>query len=146
MKIVIGSDHAGVQLKDGIIKLVQSLGHEVTDVGCHSTESVDYSDYAIEVCNKVAAGTADRGILLCGTGIGMTIAANKISGIRCALVHDLFSAQMTRQHNDSNVLAMGERIVGPGLAESIVKVWLETEFSNGERHVNRIHKVMELED
>ncbi|WP_240419792.1 ribose 5-phosphate isomerase B [Paenibacillus periandrae] len=146
MKLVIGSDHAGVQLKDGIIKLVQSLGHEVTDVGCHSTDSVDYSDYAIEVCNKVAAGTADRGILLCGTGIGMTIAANKIAGIRCALVHDLFSAQMTRQHNDSNVLAMGERIVGPGLAESIVKVWLETEFSNGERHVNRIQKVMELED
>ncbi|NHN33804.1 ribose 5-phosphate isomerase B [Paenibacillus agricola] len=146
MKIVIGADHAGVHLKDGIIKLVESLGHEVTDVGCNCSDSVDYPDYAIQVCDRVVAGTADRGILICGTGIGMTIAANKIPGIRCALVHDLFSAQMTRQHNDSNVLAMGERIIGPGLAEEIVKVWLETEFSGGERHVNRISKVKDIEN
>jgi ribose 5-phosphate isomerase B len=98
------------------------------------------------VCNMVAVGEVDRGILICGTGIGMSIAANKTPGIRCALVHDLFSAKATREHNDTNVLAMGERIIGPGVAQEIVKVWLETPFSEGERHRNRIRKVMELED
>ena len=98
------------------------------------------------VCEKVTQGEAEKGILICGTGIGMTIAANKVPGIRCALVHDLFSAKATREHNDSNVLAMGERVIGPGVAQEIIRIWLETEFSQGERHKNRVSKVKAIED
>ena len=146
MKIAIGADHAGYRLKDVIVPFLRQLGHDVVDVGWHSSASVDYPDYAVPVCDMVVQGEADRGILICGTGIGMSIAANKTPGIRCALVHDLFSAKATREHNDTNVLAMGERVIGPGLAEEIVKVWLDTPFSQGERHQNRIRKVMALED
>lgn len=146
MKIAIGADHAGFRLKDEIIPFVEQLGHEVEDLGCNCADSVDYPDYAIAVCEKVVSGEADKGILICGTGIGMTIAANKVPGIRCALVHDLFSAKATREHNDSNVLAMGERVIGPGVAQEIVKIWLETEFSKGERHINRVNKVKGLEE
>jgi len=146
MKIAIGSDHGGFRLKEEIIKVIEKLGHEVTDYGCTCEDSVDYPDYALEVCNQVVSGKADRGILICGTGIGMSIAANKIPGIRCALVHDVFSAKATREHNDSNVLAMGERVIGPGLAAEIVSVWLSTEFSHQERHQNRINKVKALEE
>lgn len=146
MKIVMGADHAGYRLKDEIKPLIESLGHEVLDVGCHCGDSVDYPDYAAEACNKIVAGEADKGILICGTGIGMSIAANKIAGIRCALVHDTFSAKATREHNDTNVLAMGERIIGPGLAQDIVKLWLETPFSKAERHQNRINKVKQIEE
>lgn len=146
MRIAIGADHAGVRLKDDIKQLVEEMGHQHLDLGCHCTDSVDYPDYALSVCEKVVGGEADRGILICGTGIGMTIAANKIPGIRCALVHDLFSAKATREHNDSNVLAMGERVVGPGLALEIVRTWLSTEFSNGPRHQARVGKVKQLED
>ena len=145
MKIAIGADHAGYRLKDEIVPLLKELGHEVEDFGCDCEQSVDYPDYAIPVCERVVKGEADRGILICGTGIGMSIAANKVPGIRCALVHDLFSAKATREHNDSNVLAMGERVIGPGLAQEIVKVWLETPFSQNERHVNRVNKVMAIE-
>jgi ribose 5-phosphate isomerase B len=145
MKIAIGADHAGYRLKDEIVPLLKELGHEVEDFGCDCSQSVDYPDYAIPVCERVVKGEADRGILICGTGIGMSIAANKVPGIRCALVHDLFSAKATREHNDSNVLAMGERVIGPGLAQEIVRVWLETPFSQGERHVNRVNKVMAIE-
>jgi ribose 5-phosphate isomerase B len=145
MKIAIGADHAGYRLKDEIVPLLKELGHEVEDYGCDCNQSVDYPDYAVPVGDAVAGGKADRGILICGTGIGMTIAANKIPGIRCALVHDMFSAKATREHNDSNVLAMGERIIGPGLAQEIVRIWLETPFSNGERHVGRVGKVKALE-
>lgn len=146
MKIAIGADHAGYRLKDVIVPFLKQLGHTVDDVGCHGPDSVDYPDYALAVCEKVVSGDADKGILLCGTGIGMSIAANKIPGIRCALVHDLFSAKATREHNDTNVLAMGERVVGPGVAQDIVKVWLETTFSEGERHIGRINKVMKIEE
>ncbi|SDE33472.1 ribose 5-phosphate isomerase B [Paenibacillus sp. UNCCL117] len=146
MKIAMGADHAGYRLKDELKPFIESLGHEVVDYGCNCAESVDYPDYALTVCEKVVAGEADKGILICGTGIGMTIAANKVPGIRCALVGDLFSAKATREHNDSNVLSLGERVVGPGVAQEIVKIWLETEFSNGERHLNRIGKVKALED
>jgi ribose 5-phosphate isomerase B len=146
MKIALGADHAGYRLKDVIIPYIQSLGHQVLDLGCNCVDSVDYPDYALSVCEKIVSGEADKGILICGTGIGMTIAANKIPGIRCALVHDLFSAKATREHNDSNVLAMGERVIGPGVAQEIVKVWLETEFSQGERHQNRVNKVQSLEE
>ena len=145
MKIAIGADHAGYRLKDEIVPLLKELGHEVEDLGCDCSQSVDYPDYAIPVCERVVKGEADRGILICGTGIGMSIAANKVPGIRCALVHDLFSAKATREHNDSNVLAMGERVIGPGLAQEIVRVWLETPFSQNERHVNRVSKVMAIE-
>lgn len=146
MKIAIGADHAGFRLKNEIIPFIESMGHQVEDFGCNCPDSVDYPDYANVVCEKVVSGEADKGILICGTGIGMTIAANKIPGIRCALVHDLFSAKATREHNDSNVLAMGERVIGPGVAQEIVKTWLETEFSRGERHQNRLNKVKGLEE
>ncbi|MEC0230840.1 MULTISPECIES: ribose 5-phosphate isomerase B [Paenibacillus] len=146
MKIALGADHAGYRLKDVIIPFIESLGHQVIDYGCSCADSVDYPDYALQVCEQVVSGGADKGILICGTGIGMSIAANKVPGIRCALVHDLFSAKATREHNDTNVLALGERIIGPGVAEEIVKIWLETEFSQGVRHQNRINKVQSIED
>jgi len=146
MNIAIGSDHGGFRLKEEIVKVIEQLGHQVTDFGPTCADSVDYPDYASKVCDKVVSGEVDRGILICGTGIGMSIAANKIPGIRCALVHDVFSAKATREHNDTNVLAMGERVIGPGLAAEIVSVWLTTEFSNEERHQNRINKVKALEE
>ncbi|WP_040952300.1 ribose 5-phosphate isomerase B [Gorillibacterium massiliense] len=146
MKVAIGADHAGYALKGGIVDFIKSLGHEVEDFGTHSANSVDYPDFASLVCRHVLSGEADKGVLICGTGIGMSIAANKIPGIRCALVHDLFSAKATREHNDSNILAMGERVIGPGMAQEIVRVWLETEFSQGERHKARVSKVMALEE
>lgn len=120
------------------------MGIEFEDFGCDCNTSVDYPDYAQPVAEKVAAGEFDRGILICGTGIGMSIAANKVKGIRAALVHDVFSAEATRAHNNSNVLTMGERVIGPGLARMIAKVWLTTEFEGG-RHENRINKIANLE-
>ncbi len=146
MKIAIGADHGGYSLKEVIVPYLLSLGHEVEDVGCSCEQSVDYPDYALPVCDLVTSGKAERGILICGTGIGMSIAANKVRGIRCALVHDLFTAQATRDHNDTNVLAMGERVIGPGVAQEIIRVWLETPFSGGERHVGRLNKVKQIED
>ncbi|MED5020623.1 ribose 5-phosphate isomerase B [Paenibacillus chibensis] len=146
MKIAVGTDHAGVRLKEDIIAVIQEMGHEAVDVGCSCDSSVDYPDYALPVCEQVISGEADRGILICGTGIGMSIAANKVPGIRCALVHDVFSAKATREHNDSNVLAMGERVIGPGLAQEIAKTWIGTPFSEGERHVGRVNKIKAIED
>ncbi|CAM4278047.1 ribose 5-phosphate isomerase B [Paenibacillus tarimensis] len=146
MKIAIGADHAGYRLKDEIVPLLREMGHEIEDFGCDCSQSVDYPDYAIPVCEAVVEGRAERGILICGTGIGMSIAANKMPGIRCALVHDMFSAKATREHNDTNVLALGERVIGPGLAQEIVRIWIETPFSNGERHAGRIGKVKALEE
>jgi ribose 5-phosphate isomerase B len=144
MKVVIGSDHGGINIRKEIISLMEEMGIEVEDIGCECEESVDYPDYALPVAEKVASGEADRGILVCGTGIGMSIAANKVKGIRCALVHDLFSAKATREHNDSNILAMGERVIGPGLAREIAKVWLETEYEGG-RHARRVGKITDIE-
>lgn len=146
MKIAIGADHGGIHLKEEIKKLLFSLGQEVDDVGSHDEQAVDYPDYAFLVCEKVVGCKVDRGILICGTGIGMTISANKIPGIRCALVHDVFSAKATREHNDSNVLAMGERVIGAGHALEIVRVWLATDFSKADRHAHRIGKVTALEE
>lgn len=145
MKIALGADHGGFQLKEEIKALLQSMNMEVADMGCNCEQSVDYPDYALPVAEKVASGEFDRGILICGTGIGMSIAANKIKGIRCALVHDLFSAKATREHNDSNVLAMGARVIGPGVAQEIVKIWLETEFTGG-RHSQRLEKIADIEE
>lgn len=146
MKIAIGADHAGYRLKAELLDVIRSMGHEVEDFGAHGPDSVDYPDFASKVCNQVISGQADRGILICGTGIGMSIAANKMPGIRCALVHDTFSAKATREHNDTNVIALGERVIGPGLAQDIISTWLSTEFSNGERHKNRIAKMHALEE
>ncbi len=145
MKIAISSDHGGNNLRREIVQLLVELGIEYVDYGPDSDESVDYPDFASPVANGVALGNFDRGILICGTGIGMSIAANKVKGIRCALVHDVFSAKATRQHNDSNILAMGERVIGPGLAREIAATWLNTTFEGG-RHERRIGKLMELED
>lgn len=144
MKVAIGSDHGGLNIKAEIKNLMDELNIQYEDVGCDCDESVDYPDYALPVAKKVASGEVDRGILICGTGIGMSIAANKISGIRCALVHDTFSAKATREHNDSNILAMGERVIGPGLAREVAKVWLQTEFEGG-RHARRVEKITLLE-
>jgi ribose 5-phosphate isomerase B len=131
-------------LKEEIKTLLSSMNIETEDFGCSCEDSVDYPDYALPVAQKVAAGEFDRGILVCGTGIGMSIAANKVPGIRCALVHDTFSARATREHNNTNVLAMGERVIGPGLALDIVKIWLETEFQGG-RHERRVEKITQIE-
>ncbi|NEY18395.1 ribose 5-phosphate isomerase B [Bacillus ginsengihumi] len=145
MKVALASDHGGVLLRKEVAKLLQQLGIEYEDFGCDCETSVDYPDYALPVAEKVAKGEFDRGILICGTGIGMCIAANKVRGIRCALVHDLFSAKATREHNDSNILSMGARVIGPGLACEIVKTWLETEFQ-GDRHLNRLNKISQYEE
>lgn len=145
MKIALGADHGGFHLKEDIKKLLDSINVAYEDLGCDCEQSVDYPDYALPVAERVAAGEFDRGILICGTGIGMSIAANKVKGVRCALVHDLFSAKATREHNDSNVLAMGARVIGPGLALEIVKVWLGTEFEGG-RHQNRLDKIQKIEE
>ncbi|TMW72158.1 ribose 5-phosphate isomerase B [Alteribacter natronophilus] len=144
MKVAIGSDHGGRNLKEEIKSLMDDLNISYTDVGCDCSDSVDYPDYGIPAAEMVAKGEADRGIVICGTGIGMSIAANKVKGIRCALVHDMFSAKATREHNDSNVLAMGERVIGPGLAREIANVWLTTEFEGG-RHAARIGKISDYE-
>lgn len=145
MKIAIASDHGGVNIREEIKKLLDEMGLQYEDFGCNCSTSVDYPDYALPVAKRVANGEFDRGILICGTGIGMSIAANKVKGIRCALVHDTFSAKATRQHNDSNILSMGERVIGPGLAREIAQVWLTTEFEGG-RHQNRIDKITQIEE
>jgi len=145
MKVAIAADHGGYSLKEEIRELLNELGHEVYDFGTNSLESVDYPDYALPVAEGVADGHFDRGILICGTGLGMSIAANKVPGVRAVVVHDTFSAKATRQHNDSNVLAIGGRVIGAGLAQEIVTVWLQTDFEGG-RHSNRIQKISEIEN
>ncbi|MFD2446785.1 ribose 5-phosphate isomerase B [Bacillus sp. CGMCC 1.16607] len=145
MKVAIASDHGGMNIREEIKTLMDEMGIAYEDFGCDCETSVDYPDYALPVAKKVASGEFDRGILICGTGIGMSIAANKVKGIRCALVHDTFSAKATREHNDSNMLAMGERVIGPGLAREIAKIWLSTEFEGG-RHANRVGKITEYEN
>jgi len=144
MKVAIASDHTALPMKEEIKLELEELGIEFTDLGAYSDERVDYPDYALKVSEQVVQGVVDRGILICGTGIGMSITANKVRGIRCALAHDTFSAKFTRLHNDSNVLALGQRVLGHGLAREIVKVWLETEYEGG-RHQRRIDKIAEYE-
>lgn len=144
MKVAISSDHGGNNLRKEIMALLDELNIKYEDFGPKTDDSVDYPDYALPVAEGVASGKFDRGILICGTGIGMSITANKVKGVRCALVHDVFSAKATRCHNDSNVLAMGERVIGPGLAREIVTTWLNTDFEGG-RHERRVNKITELE-
>ena len=146
MKITIGSDHGAVELKEEVKMVLHEFEDvRVTDVGTFGTESVDYPDIAEKVCADVVSGKADRGIVLCGTGIGTSIAANKIDGIRAALCGDVYSAIMSRKHNDANVLAMGGRVTGIGPAGEIVRAWVCTEFEGG-RHARRVDKIMALEE
>ncbi len=145
MKIAIGSDHAGFVLKNRLRDQLIADGHDVVDLGAHSTVSSDYPDYAATVGNAVVAGMAVRGVLVCGTGVGISIAANKVHGVRAAAVSEPVSARLARSHNDANIICVGERIVGIEVAFEIVRVFLETPFSEGERHIRRIDKVSQLE-
>lgn len=146
MKIAIGADHAGYRLKEHLVGYLEAAGHEVVDFGTDSEEPVDYAPICAAVAREVASGRADRGIVLGGSGQGEQIAANKIRGVRAALCNDLYTARMSRAHNDANVLAMGARIVAaPGLADEIVRVWLETPFEGG-RHERRIDQIAEIEN
>lgn len=146
MKIAMGCDHGAFEYKETIKKMLVDMGHEVEDFGCYDTNAVDYPDIASAVAESIIKKDNERGIVLCGTGIGMCIAANKIKGIRCALVHDCFSARLTREHNDSNMLAMGQRVIGIELAKEIVNIWLATDFSEDARHNRRIDKIAALEE
>lgn len=145
MKIAIGSDHAGFRLKEEVAKLLEKEQYSFTDFGTFSPDPVDYPDIGEKVAEAVAAGKYDRGILICGTGIGISIAANKVPGIRAALCADTFSARSSIQHNNANILALGERAIGIGVAMDIVKVWLATEFPGETRHKNRIDKISGIE-
>jgi ribose 5-phosphate isomerase B len=145
MKIAIGCDHGAVERKNQVVAHLQALGHEVQDFGTHTTESCDYPEFAAAAARAVANGECERGIVLCTTGIGVSIAANKIKGIRCALLSDLVSARMTREHNDTNVMALGAALVEKDLALEIVDIWLNTPFSGLEKHARRIAKLAELE-
>jgi len=137
MKISIASDHGGYRLKEFIVSLLKKQGYEIIDHGANSDQSVNYPDYAKAVTDEIASGSCDRGILICGTGIGMSMAANRNGMIRAAVCSNEYTARMSREHNDANILCLGERVIGPGLAADIVRIWLETEFSGG-RHLQRI--------
>lgn len=144
MRVIIGNDHAGVALVKAITPVLDELGVEWEHVGTFTNDSVDYPDYGHQVASRVAAGDYDRGILICGTGIGMSIVANKVPGVRAALCSEPYSAALSRLHNDANVLCLGARVVGPGLAEEIVRVWMTTDFA-GDRHRRRVDKINDLD-
>ncbi len=145
MKIALGSDHGGYALKENLKKYLAELNMEYTDFGCNSEQPVDYPDIGFEVSDKVKNGSFDKGILICGTGIGMSVTANKIKGIRAALCCNEFTARYSREHNDANILILGGRVIGTGLAKEIVKVWLNTNFSREERHTKRLDKIKQQE-
>ena len=140
MRIAVGSDHAGYDAKQEVLQMLEEHGHEVRDMGAYSRESVDHPDIAVAVSECVARGEADRGILVCGTGIGMSITANKVRGIRAALCHDEFTASASREHNDANVIAMGARLTGSDMAKACIDAFLSTEFG-GDRHIRRVQKL-----
>lgn len=143
MKIALGSDHGGIHLKNHLKGYLQGKGWEVLDCGTYTEDSCDYPDIAAKLCGEIAAGAVSQGILVCGTGLGMSIAANKCAGIRAAVVTDEYSAIKSKEHNNANVLCLGERVLGLGLAESLVDAWLKTEFAGG-RHARRVEKIMAL--
>ena len=145
MKIAFASDHVGYPMKLELMKYVQSLGHETKDYGAFSTERTDYPIWGSAAARAVASGEMDRGIVICGTGIGIGIAANKINGIRCVTCSEPYSAELSRQHNNSNMLSMGARVIGEELAKMIVRIWLQTEYEGG-RHQRRIDQLAELEE
>ncbi|MDU5186560.1 ribose 5-phosphate isomerase B [Finegoldia magna] len=144
MKIAIAADHGGFELKDSMVEYIKSLGNQVVDLGTNSADSVDYPDYAKKVCEEIQKGNSDLGILICGTGIGMSLAANKFEGIRAACVSDVYSAKMSRNHNNANVLCIGARVIGDEVAKLIIKTFLENEFEAG-RHQRRVDKIMAFE-
>jgi ribose 5-phosphate isomerase B len=145
MKLAIGCDHGGFELKEEVLKFVKTVANiQVSDLGPKENESVDYPDFGAKVSDAVSKGAVDRGILICGTGIGMSIVANRYPNVRAALCHDHFTAQMSREHNDANVLVMGERVLGRGVALEIVKTWLDTPFAGG-RHQKRLDKIQAIE-
>src|SRR5437762_4123120 len=144
MKIAIGSDHRGYDAKRRIVTLLQSTGQEVLDVGPQSADSVDYPDFAFEVARAVSEGRVDRGILICGTAIGMCIAANKVTGIRAAPCHDSITAEMSRRHNDANILCLSADLLGEELIDRMIRIWLETDFEGG-RHARRVEKITKIE-
>jgi ribose 5-phosphate isomerase B len=144
VKIAIGSDHGGLDLKEAVISVLRELNLEFEDMGTHERSSCDYPDYAEKVAVAVASGAFEQGILICGTGIGMSIAANKVPGIRAALCNEIFSARMARNHNDANILCIGARVVGPGVAQEIVKAYFTSGFEGG-RHAGRVAKINALD-
>ena len=144
MRIAVGSDHAGYETKEHVKRVASASGHQVDDVGTHGSASVDYPEFAANVAKKVAGGEADAGILVCGSGIGMSIAANKVRGVRAAVCTDCYSARVAREHNDANVLCLGARVTGPGLIEEIVRVFLRSRFEGG-RHAKRVEKIHQIE-
>ncbi len=144
MKIALGSDHAGYRLKEEVAELIREMGHEPLNMGTDSEESVDYPDFAVKVAEAVLAGEAPIGILVCGTGLGMAMSANKVPGIRAAAVSDTFSAHAAREHNDANILCIGTRVVGTGLARDIVRTFVSATFEGG-RHQRRVGKIAEIE-
>ena len=145
MKISVGCDHGALALKNKVVAHLEKQGHEVKDFGTHTLDSCDYPEFAAAAAKAVASGECDKGIVLCTTGIGASIVANKVDGVRCALLHETWSAKMTRLHNDTNVMALGAGVVGKNLALEIVDTWLGTEFSGDERHQRRIDKMMAIE-
>jgi ribose 5-phosphate isomerase B len=144
MRVAIGADHRGFAVRVKLVELVQQLGHEVIDVGAFTPDAVDYPDIAAEVARKVSRGEVDRGILVCGTGLGMCIAANKVHGVRAAPCHDDITAEMSRRHNDANVLCLSADMLGERLIDRMVEIWLNTPFEAG-RHARRVDKIMDLE-
>ncbi|MBX5464144.1 MAG: ribose 5-phosphate isomerase B [Clostridia bacterium] len=144
MKVALGADHGGFALKEAIRGWLEQAGHEVLDFGTHSEEACDYPDLARPAAEAVARGEAERAILVCGTGIGMSIVANKVAGVRAALCHDAYTARLSREHNDANVLCLGGRVLGPGVAREMVEIWLATPFAGG-RHARRVAKVEALD-
>ncbi|GIN63338.1 ribose 5-phosphate isomerase B [Robertmurraya siralis] len=144
MKIAVGNDHVGIELKPVIIEFLESLGHEVVDYGAQTNERTDYPIYGKKVGEEVAAGNVDCGILICGTGVGISIAANKVKGVRAVVCSEPYTAQLSKEHNNTNILAFGSRVIGSELAKMIVKAWLDAEFKGG-RHANRVKMIADTE-
>jgi ribose 5-phosphate isomerase B len=145
MKVAVGSDHRGFHVKRKIVELVQRLGHELVDFGATTEDAVDYPDFAHQVARAVARGEVDRGILICGTGIGMSMAANKVHGVRAALCHDDVTAEMSRRHNDANVMCLSADLLGARLIDRMIEIWLHTDFEGG-RHARRVEKIKRIEE
>lgn len=145
MKIAVACDHGGLNLKKAVVSYVQKLGHQVCDYGTTTTDSCDYPDFALQAAEAVAKGECERGIVVCSSGIGVSIVANKVPGIRCAHCHDLYCAKYTRLHNDANMIAFGEKVIGEGMMQEIVYTFLNTQFEGGERHERRVAKIAEIE-
>jgi len=145
MRVVLGSDHAGFEMKQHLVELVKRLGHEVLDVGTHGPEPVDYPDFALAVAEAIRRGQADRGVLLCGSGVGASVALNKVPGLRGAVCHDTYSAHQGVEHDDMNVLVLGARIIGPMLADELVNAFLPARFTGEPRHLRRLDKVRAIE-